>query len=70
MGEIAIKARELLTDKELHQRYPNLSLFYINDARRRGLLPGVIKLPGYRKYLYDATIIDGFFAGQSLKLVK
>jgi len=66
MPDIVSKpARELLTDKELHERYPNLSLYYINDARRRGILPH-IAIPGIRKFLYCANDIEKWLS-QNMK---
>lgn len=50
-------ARVLLTDRELHERYPQLSLWSINELRRRGSIPH-IKLPGIRRYFFDEAEVE------------
>ncbi|MFA6282147.1 MAG: hypothetical protein WCY05_06585 [Candidatus Omnitrophota bacterium] len=54
----------ILTDKELHEKYPNLSLWAINELRRRGQIP-CIKLPGITRYFYDLAEIEKWL--ESLK---
>ena len=49
--------RQLLTDKELNTKYPHLTLWSINELRRRGQIP-FVQIPGMRKYLYDAEKIE------------
>lgn len=53
--------RKLLSDKETAD-YTGLSLWSINELRRRGQIP-YIKLPGIRKYFYDQSVIDKWLEG-------
>ena len=63
-------ARQLVTDKELHNLYPQLSLWTINELRRRGNIP-VVAIPGIRKYLFDLEAIENWITGlQQVETVK
>ncbi len=48
-----------MTDKELSQ-YTGFSVWSINEARRKGTMPGVVSIPGIRKFYYNADIIDAW----------
>lgn len=50
-------AKHLVTDKELHELYPHLSLWTINNLRRQNKIP-YIQLPGVRRYFYDLEKIE------------
>ena len=52
-------SRVLMTDKELHNKYPQLSLWTINELRRRGEIP-YISIPGIRKYLFSLDEIEAW----------
>lgn len=54
--------KTLMTDKELNQRFPALSLWTINELRRRNEIP-YIRLPGIRKYLFDFDKIQDWLEG-------
>ncbi len=54
--------RTLLTDRELHERYPQLSIWSINEMRRRNQIPH-LKLPGIRKFLYDLEAVEKWLGG-------
>lgn len=47
----------LLTDKELNERFPALSVWTINNLRRQDKIP-FVKLPGVRRYFYSLEAIE------------
>ncbi len=66
--------KRLMTDKELAE-YTGFSVWAINEARRKGTMPGVVSIPGIRKFYYNADAIDIWLNGQQeqpqeLRLVK
>ncbi len=65
--------RRLMTDEEVSQHY-GFSKYAINQARRMGTMPGVVSIPGIRKFYYDASIIDKWLDNgtveQGLRLAK
>ncbi len=46
----------LLTDKELNEKFPALSVSTINSLRRQGKIPHV-QLPGVRRYFYNLEAV-------------
>lgn len=52
--------RKLVTDRELHEIYPCLSLWAINQLRREGKIP-YIQLPGVRRFYFDVDTIEKYF---------
>lgn len=58
--------RRLMTDKEL-SNYTGFSVWSINEARRKGKMPGAVSIPGIRKFFYDADAIDAWLDGFKCK---
>lgn len=68
-----IMPRRLMTDKELAE-YTGFSRWAINEGRRRNTMPGVVSIPGIKKFYYDADAIDNWLnklqQSQGLRLAK
>ena len=67
--------RHLMTDKEAAE-YTGLSLWAINEMRRRGSIP-FVALPNIRKFYFEKSALDRWLdglqqgtTGQSLRLAK
>lgn len=60
--------RKLMNDTEISE-YTGLSLWAINELRRRGEIP-YIKLPGIRKYYYEKESIDKWIGEQEQRSIQ
>lgn len=49
--------KKLVTDKELHEIFPVLSVWAINNLRRRKILPYIV-IPGLKKFVYDVSAVE------------
>lgn len=61
--------RELLTAKELNEKLPFLSLWCINELRRRGVIP-YVKVPGIKKFLFDLEAVNNWLKKSPQQFIK
>ncbi|HWQ73305.1 MAG TPA: hypothetical protein VN370_13415 [Desulfitobacteriaceae bacterium] len=62
-------SKKLVTDRELHDFFPQLSLWTIGQLRRQGKIPH-IKLPGMRKFLFEVGAIEKWLSDLESESIK